>query len=113
MDKLSAPSPELIARIQHEVDFNDRLMGSTVHERAGIKAISLYSLYELFMLLHNPYPQIDLQRLEQWIRTVIKDEELAERIKTVFCLPDSDLEKLLHIRNLVGERLMQCSQQQG
>lgn len=113
MDKLSPPSPKLIARIKRDVDFNDRLMANTVHERAGVKTISLYSLHELFRLLHKPYPQINIQRLVLWLQTVIKDEELADRITTIFCQPEGDLEKLLRIRDLVGVRLMQCSAQHG
>ncbi len=111
---MSRPSSELIARIQREVDFNDRLVASTIHERAGVKVISLYSLHELFMLLHNnPYPHIDLQRLERWLRTVIQDEELADRIKTIACQVENDFAKLHRVRDLVGMRLMQCRTPQG
>ena len=108
MENLSAPSRELVSRISREVDFNDRLIGSNLHERTGVKTISLYSLHELYMLLNKPYPQIDLHKTESWIRTVIRDEELAAQIKTFMEQPGSDLEKLLHIRDLIGVRLGQC-----
>ena len=111
MDKFSEPSRELVSLISREVDFKDRLIGSNLHERAGVKTISLYSLHELYMLLNKPYPQIELQKLEVWIRTVIKDEELAARIKTISEQPGSDLEKLLHMRDLIGLRLIQCRPQ--
>ena len=108
MDKLSESSHELVSLISREVDFKDRLIGSNLHERAGVKTISLYSLHELYMLLNKPYPQIDLHKTENWIRMVIRDEELAAQIKTFMEQPGSDLEKLLHIRVLIGVRLGQC-----
>jgi len=108
MEKISEPSRELVSLISREVDFKDRLIGSNLHERAGVKTIALYSLHELYMLLNKPYPQIDLHKMERWLRTVIKDEELAARIKTVMEQPGSDFDKLLHIRDLVGLRLTQC-----
>jgi hypothetical protein len=108
MENLSAPSRELVSRISREVDFNDRLIGSNLHERTGVKTISLYSLHELYMLLNRPYPQIDLHKTENWIRMVIKDEELAAQIKTITDQTGSDLGKLLHIRELIGVRLSQC-----
>jgi len=57
MTTLSEPSRELVSRISREIDFKDRLIGSNLHERAGVKTISLYSLHELYMLLNKPYPQ--------------------------------------------------------
>jgi hypothetical protein len=111
MDNLSAPSRELVLLISREVDFKDRLIGSNLHERAGVKTISLYSLHELYMLLNKPYPQIDLNKIEHWVRMVIKDEELAERIKMVIGQPENDFDKLLQIRDLVGVRLTQCRAQ--
>jgi hypothetical protein len=108
MEKISEPSRELVSLISREVDFKDRLIGSNLHERAGVKTIALYSLHELYMLLNKPYPQIDLHKMERWLRTVIKDEELAARIKTVMEQPGSDIDKLLKIRDLVGLRLTQC-----
>jgi hypothetical protein len=108
MEKLSAPSPELVSLISREVDFKDRLIGSNLHERAGVKTIPLYSLHELYMLLNKPYPQIDLRKIESWIRLVIRDEELAAKIKMLIEQPGLDLDKLLQTRDLIGLRLTQC-----
>ena len=113
MEKLSAPSRELVSHILQEVNFNDRLIGSTLHERAGVKTISLYSLHELYMLLNKPYPQIDLRKIESWIRLVIRDEELAAGIKTIIEQPGSEFDLMLQIRDLVGLRLTQCRAQDG
>jgi hypothetical protein len=111
MDKLSVPSHELVSRISREVDFNDRLIGSNLHERAGVKTIPLYSLHELYMLLNRSYPQIDVHKMESWIRTVIKDEEMAAQINMIREQSGSNLEKLLLMRDLIGLRLSQCRAQ--
>ena len=113
MENLSEPSPELVSLISREVDFKDRLIGSNLHERAGIKTISLYSLHELYMMLNKRYPQIDLYKVERWVRMVIKDEELAAKIKTLLEQPGIDLDKLLQTRDLIGLRLTQCRAQDG
>ena len=83
METLTAPSREVALQILQEVGFEDRLIGSYPSCACRIRILSLYSLEEVFLLLKEPYPQIDLDQLESWIRTVIKDGELADRIKTV------------------------------
>jgi hypothetical protein len=108
MEQLATPSNELISRILQEVDFTDRLSGGLLHQRAGVTIMALYSFAEVCALLNKPYPQIDVQQLEQWIRTVIKDTELADRINAVHSQQGSDRDKLLSLRDLLGLRLMQC-----
>jgi len=108
MKKLSMPTKKVISRILQEVDFEDRLVAHSLHVRAGIKRLSLYSLEEAFTLLHAPHPQIDFTQLIVWIRDVIQDEELAERIQTVIAQEANDHDKILQIRDLVGLRLVQC-----
>ena len=110
MEQLTAPSKDLISSVLQEVDFKDRLSGSLVHQRAGVKILSLYSVQEVFALLNNPYPHIDLQQLEQWVRMVIKDGELSDRIKTISAQNVSDRDKLFSIRDLMGFRLVQCTE---
>jgi hypothetical protein len=111
MKNLSTPSKKVISLILQEVDFEDRLVAHSLHVRAGIKRLSLYSLEEVFALLHTPHPQIDFNRLTVWIRDVIEDEELAERIKVVLAQEANDHDKILQIRDLVGLRLVQCKQE--
>ena len=111
MTALTAPSPELVSLISREVDFKDRLIGSNLHERAGVKTIALYSLHELYMLLNKPFPQVDVQKMACWIRTVIKDDELAAKITMIEELRARDFDKFLQIRELIGLRLIQCRAQ--
>ena len=69
MENLSTPSRVLASRIVQEVKFENRLIGRTLHVRAGVRVVSLYSLEELFMLLKEPYPQIDVAQMEHWMTT--------------------------------------------
>lgn len=110
MKNLATPSRDLALQILDEVNFEDRLIGSVLHVRAGVRIVSLYSLEEIFLLLKEPYPQIDLDQVQDWIRTVIKDGELADRIKAAIDQEADDQERLLLIRDLVGWRLIQCKQ---
>jgi hypothetical protein len=62
------------------------------------------------MLLSKPHPQIDLNKLHVWISTVIKDEELAHEIKQIIVGDESDLNKILAARDMIGMRIIQCKQ---
>ncbi len=110
MQQLTAPSRELALRIFREVDFKDRLIGRILHLRGGIRTRSIYTLEEAFLLLKEPLPQIDLTKLENWIRAVIKDGELADRIKEAIAQRIMEQGRLQLIRDLVGWRLIQCWQ---
>jgi len=113
METLTTPSRELAVRVLDEVDFEDRITGSSLHLRAGVKILSLYSLLDIFRLLKEPYPYIDFDQLVNWTRSVIKDEELADKIKTVIAQESNQQETLPLIRDLVGVRLIQCRQVTG
>ena len=110
MQNLSAPSKKTVSRILNEVEFQDRLIGSSLHERAGAMPISLYSFEEVFVLLNGRNPRIDFNQLETWIRNIMEDRELAARIKKVIEQEQSDRDKSLRIRDLMGLRLIQCRQ---
>jgi len=113
MEKLKAPSRDVALQLLDEVNFEDRLMGSILHMRAGVRIVSLYSLEEVFLLLKEPYPQIDLAQLEHWVRTIIHDGELADRIKSVIQQEAETPDRVHSIRDLVGWRLIQCKQVTG
>jgi hypothetical protein len=108
MKSLSTPSTEVISRVLQEVDFNDRIIGYSVNFRSGPDRISFYRLEEVFTLLNAPHPQIDFNQLAMWVRNIIQDEELADRIKTVIVHKSSNRDTLLGVRDLIGWRLMQC-----
>ena len=108
MENLSTPSKKVISQILQEVDFKDRIIGYSVNFRSGPDRISLYSLEEVFALLIVPHPQVDFNQLAMWVRDIIQDEELADRIKTVIAHKASNRDTVLRIRNLIGWRLIQC-----
>jgi len=110
METLSTPSSALISRIVKEVDFEDRFVSGFLHVRAGVKVVSLYRLEEVFMLLGKPYPQIDLNKLQVWISTVIKDKELAHEINQIIVGDERELNKILAARDMIGKRIVQCKQ---
>ena len=113
METLATPSRELALRVLGEVGFEDRITGSSLHVRAGVRTLSLYSLEDIFRLLKEPHPYIDLDQLEGWIRTVIKDSELADKVKTVIAQKSNEQDTLPLIRDLMGFRLIQCKQLTG
>jgi hypothetical protein len=110
MGKLSPPSPALIARIEKAVDYENRFIGGSLHLRAGVRVVSLYRLEEVFMLLYKPHPRIDLNKLHAWIGTVVQDEELARGIKRITKGDESDVQKMLTVRDMIGMRILQCRQ---
>lgn len=110
MDDLSAPDKDTAVRIAQEVDFEHRLVAGYVHERAGVMLLSLYSVEEVFTLLNTACPQIDLGELERWLRTVINDTGLADRVRDIAALNESMQQILARVRDAIGLRLVQCRQ---
>jgi len=108
MGKLPRPSQGLAARILTEVGFEDRLIGYRFHMRLGAISTSLYSFEEVLNLLNDQHPRMDFVLLEKWIREVMGDVELAERIKAIARKDFSDQGKTYRIRDLMAERLGQC-----
>jgi hypothetical protein len=109
MANLSVPSEGLVSRILSEVGFEERIIGYRLRERTGPISITLYSFEEVVGLLNDTHPRIDFNRLEKWIREVMGDRELAGKIKKVIDEDGSDQERTFRIRNLMGERLLQCN----
>jgi hypothetical protein len=106
--QLNEPDVELVARIMSEVDFDHRLVGNRVRPRWGSIHADLYSVREVALLLSDKHPAIELDRLQEWIRTTIGDDELADRLGDVQTLHVSDRELLQRVRLLLDERLEQC-----
>lgn len=108
MSKLQDPSRELAKSILTEVNFENRLNGFSLRERAGAIPVTMYSFEEVISFLNDPYPRIDFNELEKWVIKTMGDEELAGQIAEGVRIGRSDQDRLLHIRKLMGERLSQC-----
>ena len=108
MMKLSKPSKELAERILAEVGYDNRLIGFRLHERLGAIPLTMYSFEEVVRLLNSPNPRLDFNRLEEWVRKIMGDEELAGKIREAAEKGESDQERTRRIRYVMNERLSQC-----
>jgi len=108
MGKLKEPSQELVVKILTEVDFEGRLIGFSLGERSGAVPITMYSFEEVVSLLNDRHPRLDFKQLEEWIRNVMGDMELAEQIAQAIKKGNNDQERTYSIRDLMEERLNQC-----
>jgi hypothetical protein len=110
MSKLTKPSRDLAERVLSEVGFEDRLIVYKLHRRAGPMQVTLYSFEEAVGFLFGAFPQPDFVELARWTEAVIKDPELADRIRELADKKASDMKKILALRQLMGTRLQQCRQ---
>ncbi len=108
MGKLNGPSKGLIKRILAEVAFEDRLEGYRLRERSGPFPVLMYRFEEVVSFLNDSHPRLDFKKLEGWVRRIMGDAELAERITTAIKKGNSDQERMHLIRNWMKERLNQC-----
>ena len=108
MKKLSEPSRELSDRVLKKVPFENRFIGYRLSERHGASRITSYSFQEVVNLMKDQMPRVDFLALQEWVRKVMGDEELAERMATAVKEEANDHDRAVSARNLMEERLMQC-----
>ena len=58
--------------------------------------------------MKDQMPRVDFLALQEWVRKVMGDEELAERIVAAVKEETNDHDKAVSARNLMEERLAQC-----
>ena len=81
---LSDPSKKLALRIVSEVNFDQRIEGFRMRERAGLLPAQLYSFSEIVGFLSDPFPRIDFDALTHWVADVMEDPELSEMIREIW-----------------------------
>ena len=108
MNTLLKPDKKLAWRLLTEVGFDDRITGYKMGKRTGAQPITMYSFQEVAGFLSETYPNIDLNKLEKWIDTVMGDQELAGMIREVIKNNQNNRQKITNIRDLVTYRLIQC-----
>jgi len=108
MRELGNPSRKLAKRILTEVDFESRLTGFDLRERAGAQPVWMYGFKEVVSLLHAPRPCVDFTKLETWIRGVMGDEELADQIAAAIKEGHNDQDRIHLMKGLMELRLNQC-----
>ena len=117
--ELSEPSRELATKILTEVGFKERLVGVTMHPRAGNTDILIYSFEEATVLLHydagnlgieatGSIGYINLNALQKWVGDIYGDKELAEIIRERIKAGGSFKEQVEYIKPLMEQRLRQC-----
>ncbi len=108
MKTLKEPSGKLSVRVLSKVAFEDRFIGYRLGERHGAGRTTCYSFQEIVNLLKDRMPRVDFDALQKWVKKVMGDAELAERIVTAVEEEGYDYARTLRIRNLMQERLAQC-----
>ena len=106
---LNNPTNELASRIMTEVDFDSRLIGFSPHPRLGVPEVALYSFEEVLGFLSLPLNQLDFEKLEEWLRTEMKDDELADEISRAASIDMAHDKKNLAVAELLAIRFAQCT----
>jgi hypothetical protein len=113
VEKLAEPDREVVSRVLREVGFAERIVGYQVRERSGPMAKFLYSFEEVCDFLCDQFPVLAFEELTRWLRVVMRDEELALKVAEAVEHGHTDYERTRRIRELMGERLMQCKKARG
>jgi hypothetical protein len=108
VEKLSEPDKEIASRVLQEVGFKERIVGYQMRERSGPMVKSLYSFEEVVDFLNDTFPVLKFDELKRWLQVVMKDEELALKVEEAVEQGHTDYERTRLIRDLMGERLVQC-----
>lgn len=108
MQTLSMPDGDLAARVLREVGFDERLEGYRLRERTGPMPETLYSFEEVVHLLGDQSPFVRPKRLEEWVRNVSGDAELAAALAEAISEETNDRDRLSRMGILMAERLCQC-----
>ena len=82
--------------------------GYRCRARWGQLAADLYSVQHIARLLGDKYPALSFAELDKWLRTVVRDEELANRVAQTIEEQASNRDKVLRVKTLLEERLSQC-----
>jgi hypothetical protein len=113
MAEFTEPTRELARRMLSEVEFEDRLVGYQLYPRLGEVEITLFSFEEIVAFLGDQNPYVDLKKLETWVREVIGDHELAEKINRLTGKNLSAFEKMAQAGSMMEARLKQCRRVAG
>lgn len=111
MEKLTHPDKALRLRLLNKVGFEERMVGYQVGPRAGPTVKNMYSFKEVINFLKEKYLQLRFDELEEWLRNVINDHELALQVSKIVNQEKNDHDRIQNIRIIMEERLRQCRTQ--
>ena len=108
--ELSLPSEEQARQFLREVRWSERLDGELFHPGPGELREYIYRLQDAHTLLNAlDMFRIDLDRLTEWVRVVLGDEELASALTAV---RESEHRRAETV-DLLGLRIQQCTEVLG
>lgn len=109
--RLEPPAGELARRILATVGYKDRLLAGRLTGRLGITRGSVRGLPELHLYLtpdDRTLPAVNLERLADWIETVVADEVLAREVRRAAGVAPSYVDACQATYAIVGERVAQA-----
>lgn len=107
MRELSEPSAAMAEVALQEVEFDNRIIGYRHHKRMGAVPVTLYKYEEIIALLSEKLPQIDYVELENWVRNIMGDPELADLIQDTGDSDLADVPRCKKIAELMFRRYIQ------
>lgn len=117
---LTEPTPAMCHRLLAEVDFDHRITGVKMAAMGGANSMPLYSLAEVASFIHVDSLEvlnedrnamvgyIDPSALQQWLREVLGDEDLAEAVHQESAKAEFYGNIALPIKTVLEDRLRQC-----
>ena len=108
---LAPPDAVLAARLLQRVSFRDRLVAGRFRPPVGIMPGDIRSLSGLFLHLApepNSLPGVNLMRLSEWVRDVLRDPALATAIRDAAAASGCHVEGCMRVYELVAMRLAQA-----
>jgi hypothetical protein len=113
---MSAPDIELARRLLGIVPYRDRLPAGRLKPPVGLIPSPVRGLKEVRLLLapdDRSLPGLNLSALAVWIRRVIGDAELADRVEAAVQAADNYVAGCLEVYELVVARLDQAERIAG
>jgi hypothetical protein len=110
-DRLPMPNPELAGRILAKCSYADRLPAGRFTARVGIMRGTVRGLPELHVYLtpdERSLPAVSLERLADWIESVVADADLARLTREAGRAAGSYVDACIAAHALVGQRLLQA-----
>jgi hypothetical protein len=112
-DDMTPPGKELVRRLLTTVTYTKRLPAGRLRPPVGIIPCDLRSLGEVHRHLapdDRSLPGVSLAALAGWVRDVLGDQELSDRIDSAVTAAPGHVAGCLAVYDLVGRRLAQASE---
>ena len=119
MKELKMPSSDLRSKILNKVGFENRFIGYRL-SRSGYSMVTCYQFEDVVKLLKmksgskiSKISRVNFHGLEKWLREVIEDNELADRVSRAAKESKGEYFAAIAAGDLMENRLIQCKKLQG